>query len=633
MCGICGLLRLGPSAPPPDGSLLDRMTDALAHRGPDDRGTWTDAHAALGARRLAVLDLSAAGHQPMASPDGSVVMVYNGEVYNFRDLAARHRLEERGGPLRSRTDTEVVLRLYQALGPAMLDELNGMFALAVWNTRERTLLLARDRFGIKPLFWHRDGAHFRFASEIKGILADPRVPREVSLQALHDYLTLGYVPGPQTAFQGIHELAPGHWMRIAADGATRVERFASPFPAEDRGMELAQAVDGARSLMEDAVRRHLVSDVPVGVMLSGGLDSSAVAAFMRRHAEGPVRSYAVGFEDPTFDERGAARTVAEHLGTVHCEVVVTADTVRELLPRSVRSIDEPYADGSAIPTWCVAELAKEEVTVLLSGEGGDELFAGYETHAAFKAAAWARNVPGLVRHGLLAPLASLLPVSHDKLSLEFRIKRFLGGLDLPPVDAHLWWRIVLDDVRKRALYAPAVLEALTPEAPERHFREAFAAAPARYDLNRLLHVDASVFLPDDLMIKNDRMTMAHSLEARVPFTDLALASFMARVPARLKLPGLRKKHVMRRALDGLLPPSIVNRKKVGLEMPYARWLSGELKDVLLDRCGAERVAATGLFRPEAVQGLVDEHLTRRHDHGRPLWALLNFMFWHEAYVA
>lgn len=631
MCGICGMMRLG-AAPLQEGDLLDRMTDVLAHRGPDDRGTWREPRVALGARRLAVLDLSPAGHQPMVSADGSVVLVYNGEVYNFRELARRHDLEGRGPALRSRTDTEVLLRLWQEMGVAMVRELNGMFALAVWDARAGTLHLVRDRYGIKPLFWHRDADTLRFASEIKALLVDPRVPRKVDLQALHDYLTLGYVPGVQTAFQDIREVPPGHWMRVDADGATTLERYWDLDFQEDDGMDAATAASRALELMDQAVHRRLVSDVPLGVLLSGGMDSSAVAALMGRHGGEPVRTYTVGFDDPTFDERGPARTVAGHLGTEHREVVVTADRVRELLPAYLKWIDEPYADGSAIPTWYVSALAKEDVVVLLSGEGGDEAFAGYDTHAAYKAALWGRRMPGFLRRGVVAPLVGLLPVSHRKLSLEFRLKRFLGGLDLPPEDAHLWWRVILDDARKRALYAPAVLEALTPEPPERHFREVFRRSGARDTLNRLLHVDSAVFLPDDLMIKNDRMTMAHSLEARVPFTDPDLTGFMATVSARLKLPGLRKKHVMRAALKGLLPREILDRKKIGLEMPYSRWLTRELKDVLLDTCSPERVAATGLFRPEAVTALVDEHLGRRHDHGRPLWALMNFMMWHEMYI-
>jgi asparagine synthase (glutamine-hydrolysing) len=606
------------------------MTDTLAHRGPDDRGTWAGESVALGARRLAVLDLSPAGHQPMVSEDGSVVLVHNGEVYNFRELEARHRLRE-GHAFRSRTDTEVLLHLYEELGMDMVPDLDGMFAFAVWDLRERELYLVRDRYGVKPLFWQRDGEHLRFASEIKALLADPRVPRRVSPQALQDYLALGYVPGTQTAFRDIHEIPPGHWMRVAADGSTELRRWWDLEWSEDDALTARHAAARALELMDEAVGRQLVSDVPVGVLLSGGLDSSAIAALMHRHVQEPVRTYTVGFEDPTFDERGPARRVAAHLGTVHRDVVVTPALVREMLPSYLRWIDEPYADGSAIPTWQVSALAREDVTVLLSGEGGDEAFAGYDTHAALKAAAPARRIPGLVRRGVLAPLVGLLPVSHRKLSLEFRLKRFLGGLDLDPVDAHLWWRVVLSAERRRALLAPTVLEEAA-EAPERWFRDVWRRSNARDELNRILHVDSAVFLPDDLMVKNDRMTMAHSLEARVPFTDPQLTRFMATVPARIKLPGMRKKHVMRQALSGILPPEILAKRKVGLEMPYSRWLAGELKDVLLDWCGPERVRATGLFRPEAVAALVDEHLERRHDHGRALWALMNFTMWHELYL-
>ncbi|MHB1192720.1 MAG: asparagine synthase (glutamine-hydrolyzing) [Longimicrobiales bacterium] len=630
MCGICGVLRLGGAPLELPGGLLDRMTDTLAHRGPDDRGTWVGEKAALGARRLAVVDLSAAGHQPMVGEDGSVVLVHNGEVYNFRELEQRHRLRE-GHAFRSRTDTEVLLHLYEELGMDMVPELDGMFAFAVWDGREREFYLVRDRYGIKPLFWQRDGEHLRFASEIKALLADRRVPRQASFQALHDYLALGYVPGTQTAFQGIHEVPPGHWMRVGADGSVTLRRYWDLEFAEDDALGEREVAERALELMDAAVGRQLVSDVPVGVLLSGGLDSSALAALMLRRVGEPIRTYTVGFEDPTFDERAPARRVAAHLGTIHRDVVVTPGVVREMLPSYLRWIDEPYADGSAIPTWCVSALAKEDVTVLLSGEGGDEAFAGYDTHAAFKVAALARRIPRAVRRGVVAPLVGLLPVSHEKLSLEFRMKRFLGGLDLDPVDAHLWWRVVLSAERRRALLAPAVLEA-GAEAPERWFRDVWNRSSARDGLNRILHVDSAVFLPDDLMVKNDRMTMAHSLEARVPFTDLELTRWMATVPARLKLPGLRKKHILRQALRGLLPPEILAKKKVGLEMPYSRWLAADLKDVLLDWCGPERVRAVGLFRADAVAALVQEHLERRHDHGRPLWALMSFMMWHEMYL-
>ncbi len=372
--------------------------------------------------------------------------------------------------------------------------------------------------------------------------------------------------------------------------------------------------------------------MPIGVLLSGGMDSSTVVALMQRHTDEPIHTYSVGFEDQSFNELPAARIMAEQFRTIHREVIVTPQLVREMLPRYLDYIDEPYADGSAIPTYYVCQLAKDEVVVVLSGEGGDEAFSGYETHAAYKVSRWFRTIPRFIRNGIIRPLVNCLPVSHKKLSLEFKLKRFLGGQDLEPAQAHLWWRIVLNETQKRELYSPQVLERLQAQPSDRHFVETFKRARGRDVLNRLLYLDTSVFLPDDLMIKNDRMSMAHSLEARVPMTDPDLTEYLSRVPARIKLPRLRKKHLMRKAMEGILPTAIINKKKVGLEMPYSRWFKNELKDVLLNYCGGDRVRATGLFRPEGVQRIIDEHLGNRLDHGRVLWGLLNFMMWHERYI-
>ncbi len=632
MCGIAGIFDPRGLLTPDDRELVGRMTTVIAHRGPDDAGTYFDAHVGFGNRRLSVIDLSLNGHQPMSNEDGTVWITYNGEIYNFAELKAKHRLAERGHVFRSNTDTEVLLHLYEELGPEMARELNGMFAYAIWDGRRKELHLARDPFGVKPLFYTWQDGRLLFGSEIKCLLEDRRVPRRVDLQALHDFLTFDYIPGEQTAFEGIREIAPAHRMRVDTAGHAETARFFDLSFDEDDSLDEATVIARARDLMDEAVRRQLIADVPVGVLLSGGMDSSTIVALMKRHTSEAVHTYSVGFEDPSFNELPYARIVAQAFGTVSREVVVTSGMVRGLLSKYIGFIDEPYADGSAIPTYFVCELAKGEVVVVLSGEGGDEAFAGYETHAAYKAARWFRAVPGWIRRGLIAPLVHALPVSHRKLSLEFKMKRFIDGQELSPAEAHLWWRIVLTAAQKRALYAPDVLERMAVRDPERHFVEAFERCRARDTLNRLLYVDAGVFLPDDLMIKNDRMSMAHSLEARVPMTDPDLTEFMSRVPARLKLPGLRKKHIMRKAMEGLLPRAILDKKKVGLEMPYSRWFRGELSDVLEDYLSRERVAGTGLFRPEAMAALKDEHLAGRRDHGRALWGLVNFMIWHERYI-
>lgn len=645
MCGICGILNLdGRPISDSDRQLISRMTLALAHRGPDDSGIFVDGPVALGNRRLAVIDLSARGRQPMSTADGAATISYNGEVYNFAELKNEHALAAKGHEFRSDTDTEVLLHLFRELGPDMASELNGMFAMAVWNARQQSLHLIRDRYGIKPLFFTRQGNRFLFASEIASLLEDPSVVRRVNLQALHDYLTFNYVPGEQTMFGGIYEVPPAHQMTIfssgdRADGISRTgreqihqQRYWDLSFENQCTLPVSEIVTQTEKLMKQAVQRRLIADIPVGVLLSGGLDSSSLVALMHELHHQPIHTFSVGFKESDFNELPYARIVANHFGTTHHEVTVTADTVRELLHEQMLRLQEPYGDGSAIPTWCVCRMAREEVGVVLSGEGGDEAFAGYETHAAYKVSQWFRQVPRWIRNGLIRPTINLLPASDRKVSLDFKLKRFLGGQDLSPADAHLWWRIVLSESEKQSLYTSEMLEQFSPQLSVRYFHDVYERSPNADPLNRLLHIDSAVFLPDDLMIKNDRMSMAHSLEARVPFTDHELTEFLATVPADIKLPGLRKKDLMKRVMADRLPASILNKKKVGLEMPYSRWFKHELKDLLLDYCSTARITAAGQFRPEAVQTLIDEHLAGRRDNGRFLWGLMNFMVWHEAFI-
>lgn len=629
MCGICGIHSTSGIFPD-DPHLVSRMAGVIAHRGPDDAGCYNDRNVALGHRRLSIIDLSANGHQPMSNEDGTVWIVFNGEIYNFRELKAKYQLAD-NHHFRSNTDTEILIHLYEELGPAMVNELNGMFAFALWDKRSNELHLTRDRHGIKPLFYSRQGDRLLFGSEIKCILQDARVARRVDLQAMHDFLTFAYVPGSQTAFEGISELPPAYWMTFGSNGQVSSRRYWDLKFEVDESITEEQAIRRSGELMDIAVERQLIADVPIGVLLSGGMDSSSIVALMSRHTNEPVHTYSVGFEDNSFNELPYARIVAKEFGAVPREVLVTPQVVRGLLPKYLSYIDEPYADGSAIPTYCVCQIAKGEVVVVLSGEGGDEAFTGYETHAAYKMSRWFRAVPRLIRKGLIAPLVNALPVSHKKLSLEFKMKRFLGGQDLPPDQAHLWWRIVLSEAQKLQLYTPAVLERFAAQESGRHFGDVFRRSEAKDTLNRLLHIDSTVFLPDDLMIKNDRMSMAHSLEARVPLTDHELVEYLASVPTRHKLPGLRKKNLMRGAMKGVLPDSILNKKKVGLEMPYSRWLKHELNDLLMEYCGPKRITETGLFRPEAVKTLVAQHMANQVDHGRVLWGMLNYMMWLELY--
>jgi len=607
------------------------MGATLRHRGPDAGGRQWSGPCGLTHQRLSIIDLSPAGRQPMANEDETVWIAYNGEVYNFCDLRARFALD-RGHRFRSRTDTEVIVHLYEELGIDCLRELNGMYAFALWDGRSQTLHLARDPFGIKPLFYLRTVEGLWFASEIKALLAVPGYEPQPDLEALHHYLSLNYVPGSLTAFEGIRELRPGHRLELrSGELEPTVTRFFDLDYSIDSVMTEAEAIRRSRELLEEAVRRQLVADVPVGVMLSGGMDSSALASLMADvRGRTDFHTFSIGFQDPSFDESAYARMVASALGTEHHEVLVTPDAVRQLLPVYLAYIDEPYADGSAIPTFLLSATAKDFVTVLLSGEGGDEIFAGYDTYTAAKVRRWYRRAPAWLRRAART-CAECLPVSHRKLSLDFKAKRFVRGAELDVPRSHFSWRVVMSDDTKAMMLTDAARAGAYP-ASDRLFEATYDHCAAEDELNRLLYVDYSFHLPDDLMIKNDRMTMAHSLEARVPFTDLDLVQFLSTVPVEYKLKGLRKKHLLRSAMKGRLPEAVLRKKKVGLEMPYSRWMRRELREFAGDVLLSPTVKAIGLFDPSEIQRLWSEHQAMTVDHGRPLWGLLNYLLWYDLYL-
>lgn len=627
MCGYAGLLV--PAGDSPDPSILQRMGSVLLHRGPDDGGFAVLGPCGMVHRRLSIIDLSAQGRQPMSNEDGTVWIAYNGEIYNHLELRRSFDLDGRGHSFRSRSDTEVLVHLYEELGEGMLPLLDGMFSLAVWDAREGRLLLARDRFGIKPLFYCRRGGRLAFASEIKALLELDGMDREPDPEALFHYLSMDYIPGGLTAFRGISELRPGHALSTQDPSSGSPIPFTGPEPEVDPHITSGEAVERARSLLAASVGRQLVSDVPVGVMLSGGMDSSALTALMRDSGAGAgFHTFSLRFGDPSFDESRYAEMVASWIGTSHHVIDVEPGVVADLLPVHMSFIDEPYADGSAIPTFLLAREAKNHVTVLLSGEGGDEFFGGYDTHAAMKIRKAYRRVPEFLRKGLVRPLAHSLPVSHRKLSFDFKARRFADGAELDVPGSHFHWRVVLTEEAKRSVFAGG--EGYLPS--DSFFRQVYDAASGD-DLARILKIDASFHLPDDLMIKNDRMTMAHSIEARVPFTDLGLVDFLARVPSGVKLPGLRKKHLLRTAMRGYLPEAVVRKKKVGLEMPYSSWMRKELRPVVEEELGESALGDCALLKPSGVRSLWEDHLAMRADNGRALWGLLNYMIWHRLYIA
>lgn len=626
MCGFLGVFSRGGRRPTFPG--LEKTGRVLTHRGPDAVGLYEDGPATFAAWRLNVLDLSSAGNQPMLTPDGRYCLLYNGEVYNFRDLKERFRLEA-SAPFQSATDTEVVLRLFEKKGPASFSDLNGMFALAVWDRERRELFLARDPFGIKPIFYHEDGKNFWFASEIKAILAAAPLEPEPDPRALHRYLQFDYIPGELTAFRGIRELRPGHWLKVDEGGNPEIRSYWEWPSRREEAVKKTEAVAASLELLRRAVRRQLISDVPIGVMLSGGLDSSALTALMAEaRGDSDFHTFSLAFRRPSFDESKYARMVARKFGTTHHVIDVEPGSVWSALRKQAAYIDEPYADGSAIPTFLLARAARDHVTVLLAGEGGDELFAGYDTHLAFKYREGYLKVPRPARK-LLGAAIRKLPVSHRKLSLEFKLKRFLQAAENDPAASHFSWR---------AVASPELVAELTGSRPDpadlgvELFRRTCAALPPQDPIARLTFLDCLYHLPDDLMIKCDRMTMAFSLEARVPYTDLELVRFVMSLPDSVRFPGRKQKFLLRRAMRGILPPEVINKKKVGLEIPYSSWFCREWKDQAGEVFNDRRAACGGLLDPAVIRRVWEEHLRRKKDNGRLLWGLLNYITWYDLYI-
>jgi len=628
MCGFAGMLN-GDLYRPADVRLTDLLADELKHRGPDDAGSFSDGPYAVSHRRLNIIDLTVKGRQPMQNKPGTISIAYNGEVYNFRELRDKHALD-RKFVFRSRTDTEVLLNLYETLGIEFVNELNGMFALAIWDSRKKTLYLIRDRFGIKPLFYAVVGDSIWFASEIKGILALPGFERKPCLEALYHYFSFNYIPGEITAFEGIKEVRPACWLEVRSGSGleTTQKPYWRPAYGSENPRDLGAVVENVRELLTSSVRSQLISDVPVGVMLSGGLDSSTLTALMSRvRGDSGFHTFSLGFDEKSFDESGPARTVAAKIGTIHHHIAVKPELVADKLEVQARSIDEPYADGSAIPTYLLSQEAKNHVTVLLSGEGGDEVFAGYNTHLAYKIRKIYRRNPAVVRK-LLQRLAPLMPVSHAKLSLDFKVKRFVRAAEYDVPLSHYKWREVFSGPEKRQLFVDgAELERLYGPSGDLFSRQ-FAGASGDDELNKLLGIDCAFHLPDDLMIKNDRMTMAHSLEARVPFTDLPLFEYLAGLSGQVKLHGFTLKYLLKRAMEPDLPKEILHKKKIGLEIPYSQWFCSELKELLLDHLSEPALREIPFLNRRFVLDIVAEHLQKRRDRGRELWGLLSFVLWH-----
>src|SRR4051794_41566 len=589
------------------------MSELLVHRGPDSAGEHVDGGIALAARRLSIIDLEH-GDQPIANEDGNCVVVQNGEIYNYPEL--RRELERSGHELRTRCDTEALVHLYEEHGPGFAERLRGMFAAAIWDARRDRLVLARDRYGIKPLYYRHAGSTLEFASELRAL------PRgEIDLDALEAFLAFNSIPAPYSIFREIRKLPAGHVLVWEEDGGVSLTRYARPGPLEVRGDDEAELVEELRARLRDSVRAHLLSDVPVGVLLSGGVDSAVLAALAAQESAEAVHTFTIGFEQKSFDERADARRVAERYGTDHHELLVRPEP--QLLLETLADVfDEPFADSSALPTYLVSKLAAEYVKVALSGEGGDELFGGYYTYAADLIAARFGGIAHLAR-----PLVERLPTSTAKASFDYKAKRFVRAAHLPPLERHHGWKEIFSPELRAELRGTR-----SAFDPVDVYRARYAETEGAPELARLQDVDFGIYLVDDLLVKTDRASMASSLEARIPILDSAITDFAFGLPTKHKVRGLSKRVLLRKAAEPLLPREVVHGRKRGFSIPAAAWLRGELAPFARSTLSTETLRRQGYFEPTVVRRLIDEHVAGAEDRSRQLWGLLAFTLWHERHV-
>lgn len=626
MCGIAGEVYADPGAKA-DGGLVHRMCRSIRYRGPDDHGLIVDGQAALGMVRLAIIDL-VTGKQPMANDDGSVIVVFNGEIYNFRELRAS--LEKGGHHFKTNSDTEVIVHLYEKYRQDFVIHLRGMFGIAIWDKKERKLLLVRDRLGVKPLFYRLEAGHLLFGSEIKAILQDPDVPRVANYVGIDQMFRYGYAVPPTTCFDGISELPPAS-MLTYCEGRCDVRSYwdlhFEVSPSYDEG----SACDDLLSLLRESIRLRMISDVPLGALLSGGIDSTMVVALMSEMSEEPVKTFSIGFEDRGFSELPYARQVAERYGTEHHEYVVTPH-VADLLPKLICHHDAPFYDTSAIPTYYVCKMAREHVTVALSGDGGDELFAGYNLYMAEKAARYYEQLPSWLRAGVIERMANRIPESTSYINKGRVAREFIRAATLDTRGRYERWTSKVKSEIRRDIYQSSTLVNCLGDQRSEHIRELFESQPKATVLNRLLYVDIKTELANDILVKVDRMSMANSLEIRSPLLDHRIHEFAATLPDQAKLKGWTTKYLLKRLAKQYLPRELLKRPKRGFSVPLDRWLREDLGNYAAEILFDHGTHSRGLFNTKAVVQLFKNHAQGLTNHGREIWMLLVTELWHRMYI-
>jgi asparagine synthase (glutamine-hydrolysing) len=632
MCGICGKLNF--SSVPVSPNLIQQMNQKMIHRGPDEEGAYLSPFGRFGMamRRLKIIDLST-GSQPVFNETKDIAVILNGEIYNYLEL--RQELEKQGHTFTTQSDTETLVHAYEVYGLDFLSRLNGMFAFALWDQKKGHLILARDRMGIKPLYYRANSAGIAFASEIKALLADPECPREMDYKALDDYFSLLYVPGPGSIYKTVQKLEPGHYLICNAEKKTIVNRSYWEYPLvhhpKDLGWDYYR--EKLDELFRDSLKLQLRSDVPNGVFLSSGLDSGAIAYYASQVSSQTVKSFTVDFGESSYSERDGARKIAKQCGCEHHEIKLEYN-VEEIILKTADYFDEPFADTSAIPTYLLCGFAKKNITVALSGEGGDELFAGYPTYIATQAAVTYRKVPRWLRK-MIASMVQRIPVSWERLSWEYRLKEFIRGAEFLPQESHYQWKEIFSEELKAELYTEKFLKNKNWHHGFESFVKVFEKARLlggqtdRVDLETLLFADQQTYLPDQFLVKSDRMSMAHALEVRVPILDHRIVEFAAQIPAQYKLRGMTTKWALRKLMEGRLPEEIVRGGKKGFSPPIPYWIAGKLRKFVEDKLSPDSIRKTGVLNPHVVSHLLQEHLAKKRDHHRRIWAILNFVLWQQ----
>jgi asparagine synthase (glutamine-hydrolysing) len=627
MCGIVGWVG-GAALRDQRRSVLERMNAAIAHRGPDDDGFFIDDSAGIAMRRLSIIDVSG-GHQPIRNGDGTKWIVFNGEIYNYREI--RENLEKLGHEFYTRSDTEAVIHLYDEYGEDCVQHLRGMFAFAIWDTVEKSLFAARDRVGKKPLLYSElPGGGIAFASEFQALLKHPAVVRDVDLAAIDSYLSFQCVPAPMTAFRSIRKLEPAHWLRWR-NGRVETKRYWLPQFSEKIRISEAEAIEETTRILSEATRLRMISEVPLGAFLSGGVDSSTVVALMARESSTPVKTFSIGFEEEDFSELKYARRVAEHVGAEYHEFIVKPDAL-EVLPTLVEHYGEPYADSSAIPTFYVSRETRKHVTVALNGDGGDESFAGYERYVAMKLADKYQRIPSALRRGLVRPAVGLLPSSELRRSRARDLKRFIGAAELPRSARYLRWMSAFDTAAKHEIYTDEFARTASGADNAALLEHWFGQANGSGIVDASLLTDQMTYLPNDLLVKVDIASMANSLEARSPFLDHKLIEFAASLPAGMKMHGFETKSLLKKVAARLVPREVIYRRKMGFGVPIGKWFRGAMRGFLQDNLLSTSSLSRGIIRPEAIRRYVSEHLAGERDHSFQLWTLLMLELWYRRFI-